>query len=83
MFSSEAIGAKYKDNRHTESLEAKISAYVDNKNTHHDYSKVYPNIIINMQHDFTIRKNLLDMSGGPLSQQKVYIYILSWYFMKS
>jgi hypothetical protein len=31
----------------------------------------------------TICKNLLDMSGGALSQQKCNFYILSWDFMKS
>jgi hypothetical protein len=35
MFSREAIGANYKDNNHTEIIEAKISAYVDDVNTHH------------------------------------------------
>jgi hypothetical protein len=35
-----------------------------------------------MQQDFTIWKNLLDMSGGALSQQKCNFYILSWEFFK-
>jgi hypothetical protein len=83
MFSSEAIGAKYIDNNHTETLEVKISAYVDDINTHHNCIKTHPNIITNMQNDFTIWKNLLDMSGGALSQQKCNFYILSWDFTKS
>jgi hypothetical protein len=82
MFSREAIGTKYMDNNYTEALEAKISVYVDDMNTHHNCSAAHQNII-NMQHDFTIRKNLLDMSGGALSQQKCNFYILSWDFMKS
>jgi hypothetical protein len=36
-----------------------------------------------MKNDFTIWKNLLDMSGGASSQQKCNFYILSWDFMKS
>jgi hypothetical protein len=83
MFSNEAIGAKDKESNNTELLEAKISAYVDDVNTHHNCNKAHPNIITNMQHDFTIWKNLLDMSGGVLSQQKCNFYILSWDFMKS
>jgi hypothetical protein len=83
MFSNEAIGANYIDNNHTEMLEAKISAYVDDINTHHNCNKAHPNIITNMQNDFTIWKNLLDMSRGALSQQKCNFYILSWDFMKS
>jgi hypothetical protein len=83
MFSSRAIGVKYTDNNHTESLEAKISAYVDGINTHHNCNKVHPNIITNMQHNFTIWKNLLDMSGGALSQQKCNFYIVSWQSVES
>jgi hypothetical protein len=83
MFSRGAIGAKYKDNNQTETIEAKISAYVDDVNTHHNSSKAHQNIITNMQQDCTIWKNLLDMSGGALSQQKCNFYTLSWEFMKS
>jgi hypothetical protein len=35
-----------------------------------------------VQPDFTIWKNLLDMSGSALSQQKYNFYILYWDFMK-
>jgi hypothetical protein len=56
MFSREAIGAKYTENNHTEPLEAKISAYVDDINTHHNCSTAHQNIIINMQHDLTVWK---------------------------
>jgi hypothetical protein len=83
MFSREAIGAKYMDNSQTEILEAKISVYVDDINTHHNSRAAQQDIILNMQNDFTIWKNLLDMSGGALSQQKCNFYILSWGFMKS
>jgi hypothetical protein len=83
MFSDEAIGAKYTECNNTKRLEAKISAYFDDVNAHHNCNKAHPNIIANMQHDFTIWKNLLDMSGGALSQQKCNFYILSWDFMKS
>jgi hypothetical protein len=83
MFSREAIGAKYEDNNQTEMLEAKISAYVDDINTHHNNSAAHQDIITNMQQDFTIWKNLLDMSWGALSQPKCNFYILSWEFMKS
>jgi hypothetical protein len=68
MFYREAIGAKYMDNNQTEPLKAKISAYIDDINTHHNCSAVHQNIIINMQHNFTIWKILLDMVGGALSQ---------------
>jgi hypothetical protein len=77
MFSREAIGAKYKGDNQTEIIEAKISAYVDDVNTHHNSSESHQNIITNMQQDFTIWKNLLDMSGGALSQPKCIFYILS------
>jgi hypothetical protein len=83
MFSREAIGAKYMDNSQTEILEAKFSAYIDDINTHHNSSAAHQDIILNMQNDFTIWKNLLNMSGGALSQQKCNFYILSWNFMKS
>jgi hypothetical protein len=83
MFSREAIGATYMDNSQTEISEAKISAYVDDINTHHNSSAAHQDIILNMKNDFTIWKNLLDMSGGALSQQKCNFYILSWDFMKS
>jgi hypothetical protein len=83
MFSSEAIGAKYTGNGHTESLDAEISAYVDDINAHDNRNKLIPNIITNMQHDFTIWKNLLNMSVGALSQQKFNFHILSWDFVKS
>jgi hypothetical protein len=56
MFSREAIGAKYTDNNQTEIIEAKISACVDDVNTHHNSSKSHQNIITNMQQDFTILK---------------------------
>jgi hypothetical protein len=69
MFSREAIGATYMGNSQTEILEAKISAYVDDLNTHHDSRAAHQDIILNMQNDFTIWKNLLDMSGGALLQQ--------------
>jgi hypothetical protein len=83
MFSNEAIGAKYIDNNHIETLEVKISAYVDDVNTHHNCNKTHPNIITNIQNDFTIWKSLLDMSGGALFQQKCNFYILSWDFTKT
>jgi hypothetical protein len=83
MFSREAIGAKYMDNSQTEILEAKISAYVDDINTHHNSRAAHQDIILNMQNDFNIWKNLLDMSGGALSQQKCNFYFLSWDVMKS
>jgi hypothetical protein len=83
MFSREAIGATYMDNSQTEILEAKISAYVDDINTHCNSRAAHQDIILNMQNDFIIWKNLLDMSGGALSQQKCNFYILSWDFMKS
>jgi hypothetical protein len=83
MFSREAIGATYMDNSQSEISEAKISAYVDDINTHHNSRAAHQDIILNMQNDFTIWKNLLDMSGGALSQQKCNFYILSWDFMKS
>jgi hypothetical protein len=76
MFSNEAIGAKYIDNNHMETLEAKVSAYNDDINNHHNCNKTHPNIITNMQNNFTIWKNLLDMSGGALLQQKFNFYIL-------
>jgi hypothetical protein len=83
MFSREAIGAKYMDNSQTEILEANISAYVDDINTHHNSSAAHQDIILNMQNDFTFWKSLLDMSGGALLQQKCNFYILFWDFMKS
>jgi hypothetical protein len=48
MFSKDAIGAKYTDNNH-KTLEAKILAYVDNINTHHNCNKAHPNIIKNIK----------------------------------
>jgi hypothetical protein len=48
MFSSEAIGAKYIVNRHNESPKAKISVYVEDINTHHNYNNVHPHTITNM-----------------------------------
>jgi hypothetical protein len=83
MFSREAIGATYMDKSQTEIVEAKISAYVDDINTHHNSRAAHQDIILNMQNDFTIWKNLLNMSGGALSQQKCNFYILSWDIMKS
>jgi hypothetical protein len=61
VFKREVIGAKYTDIGHTEFLDAKISVYVNDINTHHNSNKEHHNIII--------WKNLLDMSGGTLSQQ--------------
>jgi hypothetical protein len=55
------------DNSQTEILEAKISVYVDDINTHHNNSAAHQDIILNMKNDFIIWKNLLDMSGGALS----------------
>jgi hypothetical protein len=49
MSSNEAIGAKYIECNNTKTLEAKISAYVDDVNTHHNCNKYHPNIIANMQ----------------------------------
>jgi hypothetical protein len=49
MFS---IGAKYMDNSQTEILEAKISAYVDDINTHHNSSAAHQDIILYMKNDF-------------------------------
>jgi hypothetical protein len=60
MFSNEAIGAKYIDNNHTETLEVKISANDDDINTHHNCNKTHPNIITNMQNDV----HYLEKSSG-------------------
>jgi uncharacterized spore protein YtfJ len=51
MFSRKAIGEKYMEHSQIKSLEAKISAYVDDINTHHNSSAAHQDIILNMQND--------------------------------
>jgi hypothetical protein len=54
MISIGAIGARYSDIGHSETVKAKLSAYVDIINTPQTSNRIHTSLTNNVQHDFII-----------------------------
>jgi hypothetical protein len=78
-----AIGATYLGKEKQQSIEIKMTAYVDDVNTHHTNNPGEHNIESNMRHNYNTWKSRLEASGGQLDPEKSNYYITKWNFQTS
>jgi endonuclease/exonuclease/phosphatase family metal-dependent hydrolase len=83
MFNQEAVGATYNSQRNHRSTVIQATAYVDDVNTHHNVQNKNDCLEEQMQQDFRRWKDILEMSGGLLAQEKCSYYKIKWGFHNS
>jgi endonuclease/exonuclease/phosphatase family metal-dependent hydrolase len=83
MFQQRAKGATYRSYRSTSALAIPVSAYVDDINTHHNIESGQNCLEEQMKQEFIQWKDILEMSGGSLAQEKCNYYTVTWKFHNS
>ena len=83
IFNKEATGATYYSQRAHRSTTIQASAYVDDVNTHHNVQNKRESLEEQMKQDFRRWKDILEMSGGSLAQEKCNYYTIKWGFHNS
>jgi hypothetical protein len=68
-----AIGATYLGEEKQQPIKIKMTAYVDDINTHHTNNPGEHTIESNMRHNYNTWKSLLEASGGQLAPENVTI----------
>ena len=83
MFNRSASGAQYSSQKTGNQISIHASAYVDDINSHHNEYGIMNCLEEQMKLDFQKWKDLLEMSGGSLAQEKCSFYKVKWDFHNS
>ena len=83
MFNRKASGAQYSSYKTGNQMSIHASAYVDDINSHHNVHGKSTSLEEKMKGDFQLWKDILEMSGGSLAQEKCSFYTVKWEFHNS